>query len=41
MITNKKAVNSLQVNDRIAITTNVVIDFNLTADGKYIQESVK
>lgn len=40
IIANKKAVNSPQVNDRIAMTSNVIIDFNLTSDGKYIQESV-
>ena len=37
ILTNKKVVNSQQVNDRIAITVNAIIDFNLTSDGRYIQ----
>ena len=41
ILTNKKAVNSRQVNDRIAITNNAVIDFNLTSSGHYLQEGVK
>lgn len=37
ILTNKKVVNSPQVNDRNAITVNAIIDFNLTSDGRYIQ----
>lgn len=41
IIANKKAVNPRQVNDPIAITANVILDFNLNADGNLIQGGVK
>lgn len=41
MLKNKKAVNPQQVNDRIAITSNAILDFNLNADGNLIQGGVK
>lgn len=37
ILKNKKAVDSSQINDREIITANAIIDFNLTADGRFIQ----
>lgn len=41
ILKNKKAVNPAQVNDRIAITANAILDFNLNADGNLIQGGIK
>lgn len=41
ILKNKKAVNPQQVNDRIAITSNAILDFNLNADGDLIQGGIK